>query len=153
MLIVLNLLPIVVTFGLICQRIMVSSSSEISSSCFSPLSFWCRQQVQSHSSIKMPCDDYHTFRSRPRIISPSLKTINFAGEKKYQCHFCGKSFALKSYLNKHIEKPCNALKTTSQSLWIQPNCKIILLLDDIPVFDKILWLAIPTILLIYIHCL
>ncbi len=32
--------------------------------------------------------------------------LSYLGAKKHQCQHCGKSFALKSYLNKHIESVC-----------------------------------------------
>lgn len=39
---------------------------------------------------------------------------NFSGEKKHQCWHCGKLFALKSYLNKHIEGACTAVKYSNE---------------------------------------
>ncbi|VDK19051.1 unnamed protein product [Anisakis simplex] len=40
-----------------------------------------------------------------------LKSL-LAGVKKHECSSCGKLFALKSYLNKHIELVCPAQRST-----------------------------------------
>ncbi|ETN80150.1 zinc finger, C2H2 type [Necator americanus] len=37
-----------------------------------------------------------------------LKAVVVTGEKKYSCKSCGRRFALRSYLNRHMETSCKS---------------------------------------------